>query len=207
LATLDIVTLTEAKAHLNKPASSTSDDAEIAGFISAASEKVDELAGAVVQRAVTETHSGGYPRGVVQIVLRVSPVVSVSSVTQNAVVVDPTLYSVNTTTGVITRTTSYTGGLFRTWFLPGTDNIVVAYTAGRVPTTADVAANCPTLRLACLELIAHWWRLSQLGQSSNRGSQLGGADSDSYALHGMGYAVPNRVNELIGRQGRTPAVG
>ena len=205
MATLDIVTLAETKTHLNK--TNTTDDAELAGFISAASEKVDEIAGPVVQRSVTETYSGGYPRGEVQLVLRKRPVVSVTSVTQNAVVMDPSLYSLNVQLGVLTRVTSYTGGLFRTWFLPGTDNIVVVYTSGRVVDTASVAAAFPKLRMACLELVAHWWRNTQLGRSTNRGTQLGGDDSSSYLTQGHGFAVPNRVNELIGNQGRVPGVG
>lgn len=204
MGALDIITVAELKTHLNK--SNATDDTELAFFVTTASAKIDELAGPVIQRSVTQIFSGGTGWKRTES-LRQTPVVSVTSVTESGNVLDPSLYTVDLVTGVFTR--GPTGGAYRTPFPPGTNNIVVVYIAGRTTAAAgssQLASDAPTLRLACLELAAHWWRTTQYARAGNRGGQLGGGDADSYALHAMGFAVPNRVNELIGNQGDIPGV-
>jgi hypothetical protein len=91
-------------------------------------------------------------------------------------------------------------------FVAGTDNIHVTYTAGR--------SACPyELRLAILELTAHFWQGSQ-----QRGAGTGGGGSDAYdavnvefsrtsAVEPLSMGVPYRILELIKGHRRMPIIG
>ena len=74
-------------------------------------------------------------------------------------------------------------------------NIKIIYIAGR----ATVPAN---VRLATLMLVQHLWTTSQNNKNGGR-PNLGGDDT---FVPGMGFAVPNRVKELLQPGGRVPGV-
>jgi len=163
MATRDLLSLPEAKKALNINVADAEDDDLLAMYVTAASDLLDEHIGPSVARSVTsEVHDGlnragtGYRNA---IVLRHRPVVSITSVTVNGVVLaqttdywadqDPlieTLFS-----GRLRR--RY-GTVWGSWDY-GTANIVCTYTAGRVQATSDVPAR---FKRACGIVLENLWR-------------------------------------------------
>lgn len=81
-------------------------------------------------------------------------------------------------------------------FPPGDRNVAVTYKQGISPLPQDITD-------ATGELIRHWW---ENGQTPGRASfQAGGGDDDGTIVV-MGYAVPNRVIEMLKPYERGPAV-
>lgn len=184
-----IVTLADAKAHLN--IETIDDDTELQNFIEAATPVIEKIAGPVIVQTVTEYFDGGRPT----LTLSKLPVISVTSVTEtigdtNYVLTAVTLGSSTTPTGytldpergrITRRVYNATGE-----FVDGLGNVKVVYSAGR--------ANIPkNIRLAALELISHWWSMSQRNRNGGRPA-FGGEDVLNM---GAGYAIPNRVRELL----------
>lgn len=149
MATLDWLTLVEAKAAINL-SGSTQYDAELPAWITATSLILDRKVGPAVRRTITdELHDGSrWP-----LRTRLYPVASFTSVTEysgtSATVLtvetnvakpgsayltepyrtEPTLFS-----GLLQRRAGGSGSLFA----PGSRNIVVTYVAGRFADTASV---------------------------------------------------------------------
>lgn len=193
-----IVSLADVKFHLNK--TDNTDDTELQYFIDAATPIVENIAGPVLPTQRVEVYSGG----VSEIVLNWLPIISVDSVVETYANVNYTLtqinlgngsgafnYTVDTTTGKIVRRVYNMLGRFP----DGVNNVKVTYTTGR----ATIPAN---IRLATLMLIQHLWSTSQLNRNGGRPS-LGGDDSFTV---GAGFAVPNRVRELLQPSPRVPGV-
>lgn len=86
-----------------------------------------------------------------------------------------------------------------TLFPPGVDNVVVSYTAGVSVIPANVVQ-------ATLELIKHWWQLGQQGNRAPFGAPADAASDETGAVI-AGFAVPNRVIELLKPTKRTPGLG
>lgn len=173
-----LLTLDEAKAQLD--IDSTAHDVELQAYIDGLTAVIERHVGPVENRTVTETING---HGTTLCLTRI-PVVSLTSLTPvltggQAITVPEV--AVDQTTGVIRRLNgaAFCGG-------PWT----AAYTAGRgsVP---------PTINLAARMLLQHLWR-TQYGASRGLGS-IGGADDFSVTepIPGFGYAVPNRVLQLL----------
>lgn len=171
-----LLTLAEAKAQLDLD--TTAQDTELQAYIDSLTAVIERYTGPVENRAVSEVIEGRS----ITVCLTHVPVVSLTSVVpvltggQAITVADLHL---DGTTGVVRRLNGGTfyGGLW-TW----------AYTAGRgsVP---------PTINLAARILLQHLWR-TQYGAA--RGSSGGGDDySVTEPIPGFGYAVPNRVLELL----------
>ena len=191
MAATDIVTISEASAYLQSP----SDTDGIAGLISAASSAIDDVAGPVVKRTVTDIFDG---RGQSQVVLRTHPVASVTTVdeyvftnhlslTQETNSAKPGLgFTFDPVTNTITRRT---GGIDYI-FWAGRQNVVVTYVAGRY---ADTASVDPRFKQACLITLAHIWRSEQ---GTPIGNLVGGPEDT--IIIGSGYAVPRRALELLG---------
>ncbi|MFJ2568176.1 hypothetical protein ACIO02_35525 [Streptomyces sp. NPDC087568] len=172
-----LITLDDAKAQLDI----TSDvhDDELQGYVDALTPVIEGIVGPIENRTVTETVGGRGPA----LCLAHTPVVELTSVTALAggTALDVARLHLDGAAGTIRR---LDGGYFdgRQW--------TVVYTAGR----GDVP---PTIRLAALILLQHLWR-TQYGASRGLGSIGGG---DDYAVTepvpGFGYAVPNRVLQLL----------
>lgn len=82
----------------------------------------------------------------------------------------------------------FPGLVQRPWF-PGSRNIEVVWTAGYNPLPADI-------KVATLELIAHWWRNTQ--QTARTAVRSGGAgDYDPLAAAGLWTGVPDRITGLL----------
>lgn len=178
------IDVSEAKARLNKSSTVVVDDDELRSYVTAAEEWIEAQCGAVVPRTVVETVTAASRR----LWLSTTPIISIDSATQTAAAVSTTDWAAT----VGGRVTSAYGWLSGTY--------TVTYTAGResVP---------ERLKRAALELVAHWWEMQRGAAGSPRLG--GGGDEAGYvfaASTGFGYAIPNRVREMITDYQRPPAV-
>lgn len=168
-----LLTLAEAKAQLN--IRSDADDTELTAYIEAVGPVIERFVGPVDPRAVAETQDGGRV-----LVLRTLPVLSLTSVVPlltGGTTYDVSKLVLDVDTGVVQRAD---GG----WLL---GPLRVTYQAGRatVPATVNLAARM---------LVQHLWRT----QNAGRGPVMaGGDDLSSEIVPGFGYAVPNRVLQLL----------
>ncbi|MEU5111710.1 hypothetical protein AB0G64_09440 [Streptomyces longwoodensis] len=173
-----LLTLAEAKAQLNLVGDS--DDTELQVYVDAVTPVIEEFIGPVEPRAVVEQHDARGGRR--ELVLRTTPVLSVTSV--QPLLASGVSYAVdglvlNPDTGEVRRRDC---GWFR-------GLLEVTVQAGRL----DVS---PTINLAARMLVQHLWRT----QRASRGGALAGGGNDysvSEPIVGLGYAVPNRVLELL----------
>lgn len=179
MAASDVVSLDETKLQVNMD--DTTSDAELAVFISAASEAVEDYVGAVVNRTVTEVFDGGRE----QVLLSKLPVVSVTSVTDNGTLLAASDYKVDAPSGVLTRVS----GRDATCFNPGIQSLSVVYVAGRA---ADTAAAPARYKMAALIIIQHLWE-TQRPAAAGPFSQ-GSDDFDPRYT----YSIPRRALELLG---------
>ena len=187
MATGDLVTLAEAKKHLN--INDTSSDDELAGFITSASRMWVERGGPGADSPqYDEWHTGGGMR----VALNRGHVLAISEITEASGTAITTLteqnaggsgsdgYSLNKRSGVLKRRS---GGMASA-FAPGIENVHVVYTAGFVTAPADIkqAANI---------LISHLW------ETQRGGSKRPGSDDEGYAAKGSTYSWPRRVEEIF----------
>lgn len=180
-----ILSLADAKQHLNK--TTTTDDDEIRSWVESITAGIEGLCGPVIVRTVTERHDG---RKVPVICLRQTPVLSVTSVV--AILTGGTTYTVadldvDTVTGVVQRKD---GGTL-------TGPLRVTYSAGRriVPAAMSSAGRI---------ILQHLWRTQQ---GPGR-PQLGTGDFDvTEPIAGFGYAIPNRALQLLEPYRLPPGVG
>lgn len=180
-----LVTLDEAKRQLDL--TTASEDVELQVYIAALPEVIEGIVGVVEPREITDTISGGGP----SLMVLHPPLLSVTSLTGPAgapVTYPPSTLTVNGPAGVISRTE---GGCFPA----GT--YTVTYQAGRT-------AVPPTVKLAALILLQHLWR-TQYGATR---VPSGGSDDWSVTepIPGFGYAVPNRVLQLLEPYKQPPGV-
>ncbi|AEM87085.1 head-tail connector protein [Streptomyces violaceusniger] len=171
-----LLTLDEAKAQLNL--TTVTHDVELQAYVDSITAMVEWYVGPVEPQSVTETVNGR--RGT--LCLTRIPVVSLTSFTPiltGGTALTVADVTVDPLTGVVRRKD---GGTFcgGPW--------TAAYTAGR-------DAVPPTLNLAARMLIQHLWRTQQ---GPGRPG-LGGADDFDVTqpVPGFGYAVPNRVLQLL----------
>lgn len=192
MADTDILTLSEGKAALNMTGGQTDQDAEIATFISTVSTRIDEIAGAVVKRTLTdEVHSGG--NGFINLDYR--PVVSITTVKEYRYTTLYTLtaesnaskaldqYVVDRRWGILRRRDSGSPSAF----YEGYDNVLVTYVAGRYDTTALVG---PKYKQAAAIFLRHLWIREQGAGSVT----FGAGDLDSPIPT---FGVPNAVRDLL----------
>lgn len=177
---LRIVGLAEVKEHGN--ITSTASDRELLDFIGTSQQLIEQLVGATVPQTVTETV---YCAGV-YLELRSAPVLSVTSVTEYGLTVDPGLYVVDTQAGTVRRTDG------RRWYGASGTPVTYVYRAGRTPIPEGI-------RWAAKELTIALWRSTQ----AQRGGRGRGDGPDTPT----GYALPNRVVEALAPFLLAPSVG
>ncbi|MDG9717403.1 hypothetical protein [Streptomyces sp. DH24] len=167
-----LVTLSEAKRQLD--IESTSHDVELQLYVDSLDAVIEGYVGVVEQRAVTDTVSGGGPA----LSVLHPPVLAVTALTGGGVSYPADTLAVDGPAGLISRS----GGAWPA------GRYTVTYTAGR-------AVVPPTIKLAALILLQHLWR-TQYGATR---VPVGGADDWSVTdpVPGFGYAVPNRVLQLL----------
>ena len=164
------LSLTDSKLDLN--ITGTQDDTELSRYLTVVEAAAAEyLGGPVTTGSVVEVHHGGWE----SLVLRSTPVISVSTVSVTAVVVDTSSYFADTGSGVIYSRVGVIGSL------PA--DTTVTYTAGQATIPADVLQGCYVL-------LRHLWE-TQRGSMSGRDPF-----NDSGAPTGMGWSLPNRVKQL-----------
>jgi hypothetical protein len=175
----DLVTLAEAKAHLDIPEQDTDDEAEISAFIASLTEPIERHVGAVLPVAYTERHDGARPA----IALDHPPVVSITSVTlPGGVNLAAPAWEIDKPSGVLTR---MIGDYPSCWEY---GRITVVYTAGLATVPAHV-------RQAALIILQHLWE-------TQRGSMQQPVNADDSYDPRWAYSIPRRALELLG-----PAVG
>lgn len=168
-----LLTLEEAKQQLN--ISGSGQDVELQAYVDSITAVVERFVGPVEDREVSEVVEGG------QVVcLRRTPVTALTAFTpllDGGAPVDVAGLVVDGSTGLVRRADGgrLTGGPWR-----------VTYTAGRgeVP---------PTINLAARMLLQHLWRT----QNGTRAAVFGGDGDGGDPVPGFGFAVPNRVLQLL----------
>lgn len=184
-----IISLADAREGMNTPAARTADDDELRLYLASATDILEDLCAdldiAVYPTARSEIHT---PR-TENLCLRHKPVGAVTSVTEyigTASYVIPVAatpgasghtYTIDTASGILTRRL---GGWPFTW----RGEVQVLYTEGS--TTIP-----PRVILAARELVAHLFTLGQWGSRKSFG------DIDTTVTTGRGYAVPNRVVQIL----------
>jgi hypothetical protein len=172
-----LLTLEDAKAQLD--ITTDTEDVELEAYIEALTAPIERIVGPVEIRSFTETVEG---RGA-SLCLSNIPAVALTSVVPTVDDGDPLELSrlhLDGATGIV----RYRGGSFAgtLW--------TVTYTAGR----AEVP---PTINLAARILLQHLWR-TQYGASRGLAGIGGGDDfSVTEPIPGYGYAIPNRVLQLL----------
>ncbi|WP_255951547.1 hypothetical protein [Streptomyces odontomachi] len=175
-AAAGILSLADAKAHLNITASRDND--EIKFWLGASTRAVEYFVGPVTVRPVTEVHPVREARA---LVLLQVPAIELTAV--NAVQVGGTGYDIQAltldgSTGLVARAD---GGPLR-------GPLRIAYTAGRTTVPENITA-------AARVILQHLWRT----QLAGRGGLAGGGDDFSVTepIPGLGYAIPNRAVQLL----------
>jgi hypothetical protein len=177
----DFITAAELKTHLNK--TSTADDAELAGFVSAACQMIVDRIGQVSPVDAQDiVDVCGLRR---TIVLQERPATAVTSVMLADGTAVPAADLENHVAGWVF--TPGAGLLRHTGYWPR-QQVTVTYTAGRDPLPGNI-------RLAALELAGHLWKQSQLNSGGRRPPVIG---DDQVIIPGAAYALPIRVRELLG---------
>lgn len=172
---MGLITLAEAKEQLDIETSG--DDVELQAYIDAVTAPIENLVGVVEEREITETVNGA---GTTLCLLKVPALalVSVNPQLTGGTALDVAQLHLDGATGIVRR---LNGGRFHggPW--------TVTYSAGR----AEIPA---TVKLAARILVQHLWR-TQYGSARGQGS------SDDFSVNepipGFGYAVPNRVLQLL----------
>lgn len=181
-----LISLTEAKKHLNIPSTNYVHDGEILDWLAGVTPVIENIVGACIPRTVVEDHEASYV-----IRLDVTPVLSITSIV-------PYLTAGTTYSAAQVKVTS--AGRLRLLsglrFLNGP--FEVTYVAGRRPVGANI-------RQAVKIALAHFWE-SQRGASGlpsqGPSDDYGNAFPNSYT-----YSIPNRALELLEADRLGPGVG
>ncbi|MFF1348507.1 hypothetical protein ACFVZJ_21430 [Streptomyces sp. NPDC058322] len=170
-----LLTLAEAKAQLD--IETAADDQELEAYIDSLTAVIERHTGPVENRPVTEQVDSRGSR----LALSQVPAVSLTSITPvitGGLAIDVSDLVLDGDAGVLWRRDGqfFYGGPWS-----------VTYVAGR-------GAIPPTINLAARMLLQHLWR-------TQYGAARGGGGADDYAvtepIPGFGYAIPNRVLELL----------
>lgn len=174
-----IISLADTKAQLN--ITGTSNDEELRGFIDAATRVIEGIVGSVVRRSWIENYHGGQT----SILLRHSPVISITSVTESGATVAASGYTVNPDAGILTRVSGFTPLCWQS----GYRNIGVTYVVGRT-------ANLGNVSLAAKIIVQHLWETQRAG-GGRPPVALGGEVVGVSEQFGQTFSVPRRAVELL----------
>lgn len=176
-----LLTLAEAKAQLD--ISGIGDDVELQVYVEALTAAIERHVGPVENREVAETIEGRSASMCLSHIPAVA-LVSVTPAVESGDALDLAGLVLDGATGIVRyRGGSFAGTLWR-----------VTYTAGRAASQAEIP---PTINLAARILLQHLWR-TQYGASRGLSGAGGGDDySVTEPIPGWGYAIPNRVLQLL----------
>jgi hypothetical protein len=157
-AELPLVSLADLKKHLNVV--STTDDEELRYTLATATDLAERYTNRALRRkTVVETHDGGKTA----LLLRETPVLSVTTVVENLATLAATEYTINTNSGVLYRGAPISTG--RAWY-GGTQGVTVTYVAGY--TSPPLVAQ-----RGVMEIVRWMWQNSQQGPRSPFGADQG----------------------------------
>jgi hypothetical protein len=196
-----IVDMASVKAHLNMPLADTSQDDELQGFMLAMEPIIEDINGYIVPKTTVEYFDGAN----MTICVSRQPLISVTSIYEyyglsQFLLTEQPLgaqanafgFTVDQLTGQIMRRT-FGGQAAR--FAIGEKNVKVTYVSGLNSVPFNV-------RLGCLELLRHNWQLTQ--QAGRR--KFGRAAEDGEPHIPIGFAVPDRVVEMLAPGRRPPGI-
>lgn len=170
-ASTQLFSLADARAMLNLK--TTANDEELRDYIDATTAAVEFRVGAVIPRTVTETVVARST-----IALNITPVISITAINSTLIAgwqFAPGDLAVDPATGILRL---YNRGQF------SGDLYTITYIAGR----AGIVP--PAISLAGRIILKHLWR-TQLGPTARPGG------SDTMAVPGAGFAIPNAAAELL----------
>lgn len=170
-----ICSLADVRAAMNTPAAQRVSDDEVRGYIAAAALVVEDIVGPVLGATRTEVHDGGQRA----ILLFDYPSAAITSVSEDGVTLSASDYCLGDG-GILYRGSRPGAGR---WSL-GARNVTITYPVGG--TSID-----PNVRLAAAELVAHLYK----SQRPNRNITTDMDGADTFTV--LGYAVPNRVRDLL----------
>lgn len=203
--TLDIVSLTEAKSGLNITASDTSQDTELASYITAVSRRLDAIVGHIVARTNTnELHDGGcyYIRP------KQTPVSSIVTLTEYTNTTSQVLAAETNTTKTANDYLVVTVGRHGSYiyrrsnnadklFPSGRQNVALTYQSGRYAATSSVDA---LFKESAITMLVNLWRTQQ-GMGSQTFGELPTGPTGLPT-----FAVPNVVVQLLADELLLPLV-
>lgn len=202
-STYDLLTLDEAKLARNIALADDTHDEELAMYITAVSQRLDDYCGPIVKRSIAgEVHDGGdsYIFPVHTPVATIGEVVEYSSGTAtiltgetNLVAGTYVLEGAGTHLSLVRRRSSWSDSVFT----PGRGNVVISYVAGRFDSTADVS---PKFKEAAAKMLNWLWQ----GDQGSGTATFGAVEGTS--LFGLGFALPNVVVELLDYERRPQVV-
>lgn len=152
-------------------------------YIAAATDVIEDITGAILGRTVEQAADGG--RTGVALWERPSSIVSV---TVNGTATDA--YVPNLNAGIVYAKPDGSR------FPDGRQNIVITYRVGGEEIS-------PSVQLGTRELVRHLWQVGQQATSGGTAEQVQ-LDPRQSSLTRSGFAVPNRVIELIGNHHALP---
>ncbi len=169
-----LLTLSDAKAYLNIPAATTTDDTELSRFLAVVEDAATAYFGAPVSTGslVTESYNGGWTT----LVLRQVPVLTVSTITVSGTAMATTSIAIDTSAGVVHSLAGPQGS-------DPVDTTVV-YQTGYASVPDDIVQGA-------LEFLRHLWT-TQRGTMSGR-NPFG---DDGYAQAAPSWSLPRKVTEL-----------
>lgn len=176
-----LISLATAKDQCKIPLEDTTQDERLREFVEAAAYVIENhRKEAVIRRPITEYHTLRAPA--TRLLLRITPVISVSAVqaVDGAMVWSGADLHVTPETGLVVGAAgavSFVG------------NLRASYVAGRVIMPANFS-------LAARIIVQHLWETTR--GNARAGLWPGGQD-DTTEIYGMGYAIPNRALELLGK--------
>ena len=145
-----IISLAEAKEHLNLSATNVDKDEQLRAFCDSASDACEAYTNREWRRQTfTETYDGGTGA----IALRRGPVVSVTTVTENGVTVAASGYTLDANSGLLLRG----GTMSPMYWLWGRQSVVVTYVVG-------AAVIPPVVRNGVKEMVRHLWETQRAGK-------------------------------------------
>ena len=199
MADHDLLSLDEAKMALNIDLDNDRFDEELAVFVTAVSERLDDMCGPIVVRDVTgERHDGGcaiiWPNEqpaaeLVSVVEYASGVATTLTAETLTIAGDYVLEEAGTLNAHICRRASWSDRAF------GAGPVVISYRAGRFDSTDDVSAK---FKQAAAKTLGWLWK----GDQGAGSATFGGAEATS--LYGLGFALPNGVVELLAHERKPP---
>jgi hypothetical protein len=187
---LALLSLSDLRDQLNISVTDTTGTAKLRRFLQSATDVVQNITGPILPQPITRQFDGEnaflvLPERWVSSITSVVETRGITNYTPLGHSTDAFGYTWDRQTNKIIRR-AYGGAV--ALFPPGLNVVAVSYTAGMTTIPQDVSD-------ATGELIRHWW---SHGQQPYRGTfQATTGDDDGGTITVMGYAVPNRVNEML----------